>query len=78
MFSGKRAAVYIHGEFPPPTCQPWLKYWLRSIAVEMSREESKSIISKREGMISHRELEKEAYNAIGDNLEREWKRAQGL
>lgn len=26
MFSGKRAAVYIHGEFPPPTCQLWLKY----------------------------------------------------
>lgn len=44
----------------------------------MSREESKSKISKREGMISHRELEEEAYNAIGANLEREWKRAQGL
>ncbi|KAJ5123269.1 FAD-dependent pyridine nucleotide-disulfide oxidoreductase [Penicillium atrosanguineum] len=58
MFSGKRAAVYIH--------------------VEMSREESKSNISKREGNISHRELEEEANNAIGDNLDREWKRAQNL
>ncbi|KAJ5902877.1 FAD-dependent pyridine nucleotide-disulfide oxidoreductase, partial [Penicillium taxi] len=55
MFSGKRAAVYIH--------------------VEMSREESKSKISKREGNISLRDLEKEANSAIGDNLEREWRRA---
>jgi hypothetical protein len=44
----------------------------------MSREESKSNISKREGDISHRELEEEAYNAIGDNLDREWKRAQNI
>jgi hypothetical protein len=44
----------------------------------MSREESKSKISKREGMISQRELEEEANKAIGDNLEREWKRAQDL
>lgn len=42
----------------------------------MSREESKSMISKRERVISHHELEEEANNAIGDNLEREWKRAQ--
>lgn len=42
----------------------------------MSREESKSNISKREGEISRRELEEEANNAIGDNLDREWERAQ--
>lgn len=44
--------------------------------VEMSREESKSMISKREGAIAYRELEEEASDAIGDNLEREWKRAR--
>ncbi|KAJ5952976.1 FAD-dependent pyridine nucleotide-disulfide oxidoreductase [Penicillium vulpinum] len=45
------------------------------VHVEMSREESKSKISKRTGL-SHRELEKEAMRAIGDNLDKEWKRAQ--
>lgn len=44
----------------------------------MSREESKSKISKCEGVISHRELEEEANNAVGDNLQRERKRAQIL
>lgn len=45
------------------------------ITVELSREESKSKVSKRTGL-SHRELEKEAIRAIGTNLEDEWKRAQ--
>ncbi|OQD82416.1 hypothetical protein PENANT_c021G05111 [Penicillium antarcticum] len=54
MFSGKKAAVYLH--------------------VELSHEESKSKVSKREGL-SRRELEKEADRAIGDNLEKEWERA---
>ncbi|KAJ6050283.1 uncharacterized protein N7446_005479 [Penicillium canescens] len=53
MFSGKKAAVYLH--------------------VEMSREESKSKVSKREGL-SRRELEKEADRAIGDNLDKVWER----
>lgn len=44
----------------------------------MSREESKSKISKREGILSQRELEEEANNAIGDDLERVWKRALAL
>lgn len=56
MFSGKRAAVYIH--------------------VEMSREESASKVSKRDGLLSRRELEKEAVRAIGANLEPQWERAQ--
>ncbi|KAJ5229185.1 hypothetical protein N7489_009893 [Penicillium chrysogenum] len=43
--------------------------------VEMSREESKSNISKRTGL-SHSELEEEAVREIGDNLEPVWKRAQ--
>ncbi|CAG8890485.1 unnamed protein product [Penicillium egyptiacum] len=43
--------------------------------VELSREESKSKVSKRTGL-SHRELEQEAVREIGDNLDREWKRAQ--
>ncbi|KAI2699762.1 hypothetical protein CBS147317_6677 [Penicillium roqueforti] len=43
--------------------------------VEMSREESESKVSKRTGL-SHRELEEEAINAIGNNLDAEWKRAQ--
>ncbi|CAI7651334.1 unnamed protein product [Penicillium viridicatum] len=55
MFSGKKAAVYLH--------------------VELSREESKSKVSKRTGL-SHRELEKEAIRAIGTNLEGAWKKAQ--
>jgi hypothetical protein len=41
----------------------------------MSREESKSKISKRTGL-SHRELEKEAMRAIGKNLDEQWNRAQ--
>jgi hypothetical protein len=41
----------------------------------MSREESKSNISKRTGL-SHSELEEEAVREIGDNLEPVWKRAQ--
>ncbi|KXG54285.1 FAD-dependent pyridine nucleotide-disulfide oxidoreductase [Penicillium griseofulvum] len=45
------------------------------VHVEMSREESKSKISKRTGL-SHRELEKEAMRAIGKNLDEQWKRAQ--
>jgi hypothetical protein len=40
----------------------------------MSREESKSKVSKREGL-SRRELEKEANRAIGDNLDKVWERA---
>ncbi|KAJ5142397.1 hypothetical protein N7476_003743 [Penicillium atrosanguineum] len=58
MFSGKRAAVYIH--------------------VEMSREESASKVSKRDELLSRRELEKEAIRAIGDNLEPQWTRARKL
>jgi hypothetical protein len=42
----------------------------------MSREESKSKVSRRTGL-SHRELEEEAKRAIGNNLDAEWKRAQG-
>ncbi|KAJ5171159.1 FAD-dependent pyridine nucleotide-disulfide oxidoreductase [Penicillium coprophilum] len=45
------------------------------VHVEMSREESTSQISKRTGL-SHRELEKEAMRAIGNNLDDQWKRAQ--
>lgn len=45
------------------------------ITVELSREESKSKVSKRTGL-SHRELEKEAIRAIGTNLEDAWSRAQ--
>ncbi|KAJ5143321.1 FAD-dependent pyridine nucleotide-disulfide oxidoreductase [Penicillium bovifimosum] len=56
MFSGKKAAVYLH--------------------VELSREESKALVSKR-AELSHRELEEEAMTSIGDNLDREWKRALG-
>ena len=41
----------------------------------MSREESKSKVSKRTGL-SQRELEEEAIHAIGNNLDAEWKRAQ--
>lgn len=58
MFSGKRAAVYIH--------------------VEKSREESAFKVSKRDELLSRRELEKEAIRAIGDNLEPEWTRAKKL
>ena len=47
------------------------------ITVEMSREESKSKVSKREGL-SRRELEREADRAIGENLEPQWKRAQHI
>lgn len=39
--------------------------------VQLSREDSASKISKR-GDLSHRELEKEARRAIGDNLEPQW------
>lgn len=56
MFSGKRAAVYIH--------------------VEMSREESASKVSKRDELLTHRELEKEAVRAIGANLEPQWEQVQ--
>ncbi|KAJ5585614.1 uncharacterized protein N7459_005414 [Penicillium hispanicum] len=56
MFSGKRAAVYIH--------------------VEMSREESQSKVSKRNGLVSRRELAKEAARAIGTNLELQWERVE--
>ncbi|KAJ5083859.1 hypothetical protein NUU61_008438 [Penicillium alfredii] len=56
MFSGKKAAVYLH--------------------VEISREDSQSKISKRSGSLSRRELEREAVDAIGDNLESQWKRIQ--
>ncbi|CAG8321109.1 unnamed protein product [Penicillium nalgiovense] len=45
------------------------------VHVEMSREESKSKISKRTGL-SHRELAAEADREIGDNLKREWDLAQ--
>lgn len=45
------------------------------ITVELSREESKSKVSKRTGL-SHRDLEKEAIRAIGTNLDDAWKRAQ--
>ncbi|KAJ5787618.1 FAD-dependent pyridine nucleotide-disulfide oxidoreductase [Penicillium paradoxum] len=55
MFSGKKAAVFLH--------------------VELSREESKSKLSKRSNL-SRRELEQEAEDAIGDNLDKEWKCAQ--
>lgn len=41
----------------------------------MSREESKSKISKRTGL-SHSELAAEADREIGDNLKREWELAQ--
>jgi hypothetical protein len=58
MFSGKRAAVYIH--------------------VEMSREESASKVSRRDELLSRRELEKEAIRAIGTNLEPQWTQAQKL
>jgi hypothetical protein len=44
--------------------------------VELSCEDTQSKVSKRD-LISRRELEKEAVRAIGDNLETEWKRAQG-
>jgi hypothetical protein len=75
MFSGKRAAVYIHGDFHP-IHEPWFNDWLKLVTVEMSRKEFKSNISKRGGMIWKHEPEEEANKAIGDSLEREWKRAQ--
>lgn len=56
MFSGKRAAVYIH--------------------VEMSQEESASKVSKRDKLLTRRELEKEAVRAIGTNLEPQWEQVQ--
>ncbi|KAJ5179960.1 hypothetical protein N7492_003170 [Penicillium capsulatum] len=56
MFSGKRAAVYVH--------------------VEMSREDTKSKISKRTDNLSRRELEQEANEAIASNLEPQWQRVQ--
>lgn len=56
MFSGKRAAVYLH--------------------VELSREDTKSKLSKRNDQLSHRELEQEAEDAIGNDLEEQWQKAQ--
>lgn len=43
--------------------------------VQLSREDSASKISKR-GDLSHRELEKEARRAIGDNLEPQWEKVK--
>lgn len=46
--------------------------------VEMSREESKSDISKRGSPRSRSVSEEEASNAVGNTLAQEWKRAQML
>lgn len=56
MFSGKRAAVYLH--------------------VEMSTEESESMVSKRNELLTRRELEEEAERAIGANLEPQWEQVR--
>jgi hypothetical protein len=46
------------------------------IQVEMSSEESAFMVSKRNQLLTRRELEKEAVRAIGANLEPQWKQAQ--
>lgn len=56
MFSGKRAAVFLH--------------------VELSREDTQSKLSKRTDNLSRRELEQEAEEAIGSNLEDQWNKVQ--
>lgn len=45
------------------------------IHVEMSREESASKVSKRNELLTRRELEEEAARAIGANLEPQWEQA---
>ncbi|KAJ5769782.1 uncharacterized protein N7511_001833 [Penicillium nucicola] len=75
MFSGKKAAVYLHGKFRFYTLE--FLFLTDLVLVELSREESKSKVSKREGL-SRRELEKEADRAIGENLEKEWQRAMRM
>ena len=83
MFSGKRAAVYAHGElllsYPlflsrllgplgPGHCIGPVS-WLHadSFPVEMAREEAKNSISKR--MLDRRALEKEADRQMGNEVE---------
>lgn len=46
------------------------------IHVEMSREESASKVSKRDKLLTRRELEEEAARAIGANLEPQWEQMQ--
>lgn len=66
MYSGKGAAVKIHGELTRGTS---LGAHANIIAVELAREDSAAVVSKRG-------LEEEAWNSVGDDLEALWKRAQ--
>jgi thioredoxin reductase len=76
MYSGKKAAVYIHGE--SPFCLGILRRQLDANreAVELAREESLASIGKRGSEATRRALEKEAFRLIGDNLEPLWKKAK--
>lgn len=70
MFSGKRAAVYIHGK----SFISLRPVYILTVIVELGRMDSLAAIGKRG--LSARELEEEANKLIGDDLEHLWKRAQ--
>lgn len=75
MYSGKRAAVFVHGKFNHPfrSTERGLKLADKCFPVELAREESLASIGKRENELSERELEERAMEMIGDNLEPLWK-----
>lgn len=73
MYSGKRAAVFVHGKlYPVSTTHPYVN----SALVELAKEESLASIGKRETDLTMGELEARALRMIGDNIEPLWKRAQ--
>jgi thioredoxin reductase len=83
MFSGKRAAVYLHGMLWSTPCFAYLYFQLLSIwldadqceTVEMAKEESKAVINKRGGV---KVMLKETEKRMGDEMQMIYNRARGL
>lgn len=80
MFSGKRAAVFLHGisyPLPPHIPQALKQTQLITKTVELAKEEANHSISKR-NLPSRRVMEREAERAMGNDLEEAWNKARGL